>query len=201
MKANRRISWAVFLAVILMVVVTRPHQLSAKAAASVATSGAQWSVQVDKVDPGDVNLASSFQIAIYENLLDELGKTKTFKQVFRSGDRNASEVSDLLILKTTVQKYTPGSETRRAVTTVSGATKLIVRSQLCTRDGHVVLERVVNGNVRFFGSNLRATHNLARNVAKTFEQTSAIGSVSAGRPSAFVFSFAGVAALDSGGEE
>jgi hypothetical protein len=201
MKANRRIPSAVFLVAILMVVVTRPHQLSAKAAAATATSGAQWSVQVDKVAPGDVNLASSFQIAIYENLLDELGKTKTFKQVFRAGDRNADEVPDMLILKTTVQKYTPGSEMRRAVTTVGGATKLNVRSQLCTRDGHVVLERVVNGDVRFFGSNLRATHNLARNVAKTFEESSAIGYVSAGRPAAFVFSFAGLAALDSGPAE
>jgi hypothetical protein len=129
-------------------------------------------VQVVQVDPGDVNLAPSFQLAIYESLLEELGKTKQFKQVLRDGDRNAAEVSDLLILKTTVQKYTAGSETRRAVTTVSGATKLNVRSQLCTRDGQVILERTVDGNVRFLGSNLRATHNLARNVAKTIKQSS-----------------------------
>jgi len=81
----------------------------------------------------------------------------------------------LLILKTTVQKYTAGNETQRAVTTVSGATKLTVRSQLCTRDGRVILERTVNGNVRFLGSNLRATHNLARNVAKTIKQSSLPG--------------------------
>jgi hypothetical protein len=129
-------------------------------------------VQVDKVDPGDVALAPSFQIAIYESLVDELGKTKRFKQVLRDGDRNAGDVSDLLILKTTVQKYSAGSETRRAVTTVSGATKLTVRSQLCARDGHIILERTVNGNVRFMGSNLRATHNLARNVAKAIKQSS-----------------------------
>jgi hypothetical protein len=78
----------------------------------------------------------------------------------------------LLVLKTTVEKYTAGSETRRAVTTVSGATKLTVRSQLLTREGKVVLERTVNGDVRFFGSNLRATHNLARNVAKTLKESS-----------------------------
>ena len=121
---------------------------------------------------GDVNLAPSFQVAIYESLLEELSKTKQFKQVIRYGDRNAADVSDLLILKTTVQKYTPGSETQRAVTTVSGATKLTVHSQLCTRDGQVILERTVNGNVRFMGSNLRATHNLARNVAKTIKRSS-----------------------------
>ncbi len=129
-----------------------------------------WSVQVDKVDPGDVNIEPAFRVAIYENLLVELAKTKQFKQVFRDGDRNASG-PQVLILKTTVQKYTPGSETRRAVTTVSGATKLNVRSQLSTPEGQVVLERVVDGNVRFFGGNLRATHNLARNVAETLKKS------------------------------
>jgi len=125
-----------------------------------------------QIDRGDVNLEPSFQMAIYENLLDELGKTKRFKQVFRDGDRNATNEANLLILKTAVEQYTPGSETRRAVTTVTGATKLSVRSRLCTRDGNIVLEETVHGNVRFLGSNLRATHNLAHNVAKTIKQAS-----------------------------
>jgi hypothetical protein len=41
-----------------------------------------------------------------------------------------------------------------------------VRTRLLTRDGKIVVERTIHGNVRFMGSNLRATHNLARNVAK-----------------------------------
>jgi len=45
-----------------------------------------------------------------------------------------------------------------------------VRSQLVTREGRIVLERTVSGNVRFFGSNLRATRNLARNIAKAIKQ-------------------------------
>jgi hypothetical protein len=131
-----------------------------------------WSVQVDKVDPGDVNLDPAFGVAIYENLLEELAKTNHFNQVFRSGDRNAAGFSALLTLKTAVEKYTPGSETRRAVTTVSGATKLKVRSQLSSPQGQVIWERTVDGDVRFFGSNLRATHNQARNVAKSIKQSS-----------------------------
>ena len=131
----------------------------------------QWSVQVDKVNPGDVIIERSFRDAIYENLLEELAKTKQFKQLYRSGDRNAKDVPRLLILKTTVQAYTPGSETRRAVTTVSGATKLNVRIQLLTPEGHQVLEHVVAGNVRFIGSNLRATHNLAHSVAATLKRS------------------------------
>jgi hypothetical protein len=140
-------------------------------------------VQVDQVDTGNLDISYSFQIAIYENLVFELKKTKQFEQVFRDGDIRAGEFSNLLVLKTTVEKYTPGSETRRAVTTVSGATKLTVRSQLLTREGKVVLERSVNGNVRFFGSNLRATHNLAHNIAKTIKQTSLSGS---GQPPAIL---------------
>ncbi len=170
MKANKKFSLAIVAATAVFFLGQAP-QLPAQTSAA-KSDARQWSVQVDKVDPGDVNIESAFQIAIYENLLVELGKTKQFKQVFRDGDRDAGAAPDLLILKTAVQKYSAGSETRRAVTTVSGATKINVRSQLCTRDGRVVLERVVNGNVRFFGSNLRATHNLARNVAKTIKESS-----------------------------
>jgi hypothetical protein len=131
----------------------------------------QWSVQVDKVNPGNVTIERSFTDATYENLLQELGKTKHFKRVFRSGDRRAKEVPRLLILKTTVQAYTPGSETRRAVTTVSGATKMKVRIQLSTPEGHLVQEHVIEGKVRFIGSNLRTTHNLAHSVAATLKKS------------------------------
>jgi Big-like domain-containing protein len=44
-----------------------------------------------------------------------------------------------------VEKYSPVSETRRAMTTVSGATKLKVHIQLITRNGRVVLDRAVEG--------------------------------------------------------
>ena len=156
----------------ILVVTVVPLQSATVKSSGSGTSTARWSIQVDQVDPGALDLSYSFQVAIYENLLDELKKTKQFQQVFREGDHGASEVPNLLVLKTTVEKYTAGSETRRAVTTVSGATKLTVRSQLLTREGKVVLERTVNGDVRFFGSNMRATHNLARNIAKTIKQSS-----------------------------
>jgi len=171
-------------AVILALPGMLPGQTAAtKSSGGEATSATRWNVQVDQVDTGNLELAYSFQIAIYENLVEELKKTTQFQQVFRDGDLKASAVPNLLVLKTTVEKYTPGSETRRAVTTVSGATKLTVRNQLLTREGRVVLERTVNGDVRFFGSNLRATHNLARNVAKTIKQSSSSGS---GQPTAIL---------------
>jgi len=177
MKANKRVSPFVIAVAIMTMAVAHPPQLSAQTAATELSApgknshSPQWSVQVKMIDPGDVNISASFQIGIYESLLDELSKTKRFEQVLRDGERSSSGVPDLLILRTTVEKYTAGSETQRAATTVSGATKLTVRSQLCTRDGQILFDRTVHGEVLFMGSNLRATHNLARNVAKTIKQS------------------------------
>src|ERR1700722_18164193 len=147
MKTNKKYSLGALAALMILTV----SHLFGQSSAATPPSGhdipaVMRSVQVDQVDPGDVDIEPAFRVAIYENLLVELAKTNQFKQVFRNGDRNASG-PEVLILKTTVQKYTPGSETRRAITTVSGATKLNVRSQLYTREGQVVVERVVDGNV------------------------------------------------------
>jgi len=180
MKSNK-VTLCACLAVIVAVAGASPRELagqtaSEKSSAASGISAPQWSVQIDRVEPGEIQLAYSFQAAIYESLLEELNKTHQFKQVFRAGDRKAGDASNLLVLKETVVKYTPGSETRRAVTTFSGATKLSVRIQLVTREGKIALDHTVNGNVRFFGSNLRATHNLARNVAKVIQQSEWQGS-------------------------
>ena len=131
----------------------------------------KWSVQVDRVDPGATTLDPCFSDAIYENLLRALTKSKQFEHVQRSGDRDANNVSGALVLKTHVEKYSPGSETRRAVTTVAGATKLKVHIQLVTPNGRVVLERDVAGNVRFIGDNLGATNTVANNAAKVLKRS------------------------------
>jgi hypothetical protein len=168
MKLSKIPSLTALAAVVLLIPAAMPSHVLAASSRSVTP---QWTLQVDKVAPGNVDIGPAFRIAIYENLLKELSKTKQFKQVLRTGDRNANSLPDLLILKTTVQSYTAGSETRRATTTIGGATKLKVRSELATRDGHVVLDRELNGNVRFFGDNLRATHNLARHVAEAIKKS------------------------------
>jgi hypothetical protein len=173
MKTNKRSAWIIAVAASVTIVVAFSGRLHGQTAGVKPSDvpAKEWSVQVERIDHGQMDITPSFQIAIYENLLQELNKTKRFKQVLREGDSKAGGVLNLLILKTTVVKYTRGSETERAVTTVSGATKLTVRSQLVTREGRIVLERTVNGNVRFFGSNLRATHNLARNIAKVINES------------------------------
>ena len=176
MNTNKRSAWILSIAASVTIVVAlsgRLHGQTADVKPSDASSGppTEWSVRVERVDPGQLDVTPSFQVAIYENLLQELNKTKRFERVLREGERKSSELPKLLILKTTVVKYTRGSETQRAVTTVSGATKLTVRSQLVTPEGRIVLEHTVNGNVRFFGGNLRATHNLARNIAKVINES------------------------------
>ena len=165
MKTNKT-NLCICMAAIMVVAAVFPGRLnsqtaSIKSADGSSGSGTQWSVEVERVEPGEIKLDYPFQVATYESLL---------------ADRTAGDVPNLLLLKTTVVKYTQGSETRRAVTTFSGATKLSVRSQLVTREGKIVLDRTVNGDVRFFGNNLRATHNLARNIAKMIKESPSLGS-------------------------
>ena len=167
MKASKKSSSIVLVPATLLILASSPSQLFA----GTHPAAGPWDLQVDTVESGDVNIGPDFKVAIYENLLKELAKTKRYERVFRDGDRNANGVHNLLILKTTVESYTPGSEAKRAVTTVAGATKLKVLSKLSTQEGQVVLECSVRGDVRFFGGNLRATHNLAHNVAKAIEQS------------------------------
>ena len=151
----------------------------------------QWSLRVDKVDTGDVSLDPSFESALHRNLLRELAKTKRFKEVILKGDRNSNDVPELLILKMTVHDYASGSETHRATlgdagalgvvaegflrlcgwSAASGVNKLNARIQLYTRDGQLVLDSMVEGDVGFTGDNSRATHNLAHNVAVTLKRS------------------------------
>jgi hypothetical protein len=151
-----------------------------------------WSVQIDRVDSGDVSPDPFLEAEIRKNCLRELIKTKKFKQVLPSDDRNGNDVPDLLILKTTIEECASSRETRRVTlddvgllgvvpglllrcwgrTTASAATKLMVQLRLYTRGGHLVLEDVVRQNVQSIGDTLRATQKLAHNMAIILTQSS-----------------------------
>jgi len=149
-----------------MVILLAVQSLAAsQKSGSTSSEERPWSIQVAQVDSVDVNLDPVFRVAIYENLMAELSKSRAFKAVYRSGDRSADGEKDLLILKVTVRKFQAGSETKRAVTTVAGATKITADFRLETNAGQSVKEDVVHGNVRFVGSNMKATRNLAHGVA------------------------------------
>lgn len=162
----------VFRVSILLLVLATVQSFAASQKPSTADgSNRKWSVQVDEVDSGEVKLDPAFRVAIYEHLVSELEKSNRFETVFRSGDRTAQTRHDLLILKISVRRFQEGSETKRAVTTVAGATKIKAQFRLETPDGKVLKEDLVSANVRFFGDNLRVTRNLARNVASMINKS------------------------------
>jgi hypothetical protein len=51
------------------------------------------------------------------------------------------------------------------VTTVAGATSITVHCQFTGPDAKPILARDVNGKVRFFGGNLKATYDFAKKAA------------------------------------
>jgi hypothetical protein len=151
----------------------------------------QWSLRVDKVGTSGVNLDPSLESGLHKSLLRELAKTKRFKQVLLTDDGNTTEVPDVLTLKMTVQAYAPGSETGRTTLGDTGvlggvaegflrlcrwgaaaaATKLNAHIQLYTRQGRLVLDNVVEGDIGFTSGNSRAARNLAQNVAITLKRS------------------------------
>jgi hypothetical protein len=122
-------------------------------------------IEVLNVQSDEVKLPPEFQMALYEYLIEQITKSGKFQHVYRDGDR-AADVPDLVVLHTIVRGFKEGSARARQVTTVAGATTIKVHLQFSNKDGQTVLERDVQGKVRFFGENLRATYDLAKNVAK-----------------------------------
>lgn len=123
-------------------------------------------IQIVLVDTRDVDVPAEFRYAMYEHIIQQVRKSGTFPKVFRGGDRAADAVPDLVTLHTTVEKFTEGSQTKREVTTVGGATKVDVTTTLTARDGRTLIDQKVSGKVRFFGENLAATNDLAKRIAK-----------------------------------
>ena len=137
--------------------------------ASGQTTGEKISasaIQIEPVESKETALPPEFHVAIYENLIDEVGKTGKFQHVYRSGDRAAAGTPDLLILRTRVEGFKQGSQKQREVTTVAGATTIKTNVQVLTRDGRTVVNRQVEGKVRFFGENLNATGDFAKKTAE-----------------------------------
>lgn len=121
-------------------------------------------IEVEMIQSDELKLPAEFQIALYENLIRQLQK-QGFSKVYRAGDRNATSVTDLVVLHSTVRGFKEGSERTRRITTVAGATSITVHCQFTKTDGTSLLERDVSGKVRFFGGNLKATSDFAKKAA------------------------------------
>ncbi len=136
-----------------------PEHLSGKINASA--------IQVEMIQSDEIKLPAEFQIALYENLVHQIEKQRTFQHVYRDGDRTAASAPDLVVLHSTVRGFKAGSERARHVTTVAGATSITVHCQFTSPDAKPLLARDVNGKVRFFGGNLKATYDFAKKAAHT----------------------------------
>ena len=146
-----------------------PAELAEPQTASEQTTGEKISasaVQIEPVESKEAALPPEFRVAIYENLIYEVGRTGKFQHVYRSGDRAAADAPDLLMVRTRVEGFKQGSQKQREVTTVAGATTIKTNVQVVTRDGRTVVNRQVEGKVRFFGENLNATGDFAKKTAE-----------------------------------
>jgi hypothetical protein len=124
------------------------------------------SIQILMVQSDEVKLPIEFQLALYENLIEQIQKTNKFQHVYRDGDTAASSDTDLVIFHSNVYGFKKGSERKRQVTTVTGATQIKVHCLFTDKAGKSDFAQDVTGNVRFLGGNLRATFDFAKKVAQ-----------------------------------
>ena len=123
-------------------------------------------IQIAMVETGDVQIPAEFRFAIYERLVERVGASGAFHKVYRTGDRDADGIPDLVTLHTKVEGFKEGSQTERELTTVLGATRVDVTASVTARDGKVLMDQKLTGRVRFFGENLGVTNDLAKRIAK-----------------------------------
>jgi len=129
-------------------------------------------VQIDRIDPPtELVVPEDFRIATYENVIREITKTKKFQHVYRDGDSNAASDKNLVIIHLVPEAYKAGSQKQREVTTVKGATSIKMKVQFKSPDGKILMEKDLEGKVRFYGENLRATYDLAKKVAKVVNES------------------------------
>jgi hypothetical protein len=123
-------------------------------------------IQIAMVEAGEISIPAEFRFAVYERLVERVRASGAFQKVYRIGDRTADGVPDLVTLHTKVEGFKEGSQTKRELTTVLGATKVDVTATVTARDGHTLMEQKITGRVRFFGENLGVTNDLAKRITK-----------------------------------
>ncbi len=135
------------------------------------TSPPASAILVEPVDSGDVNIPAEFRLAIYEDIVKKLQASGIYARVFRSGDRRADGIAGLLTLNTEVEKFKAGNQPEREIVTVLGATTVKLDVKLSTRDGAILLDKEVEGKVRFFGENLGVIRDAAKRITEMLRKT------------------------------
>src|SRR5580658_7063430 len=98
-------------------------------------------IQIALVEAGDIQVPAEFRFAVYERLVERVRASGAFQKVYRTGDHAADAVTDLVTLHTKVQGFQEGSQTKRELTTVFGATKVDVAASVTARDGRVLMDQ------------------------------------------------------------
>ena len=153
-----------FVLMALIVGVSSPA-LRGQSSSDAAKKMKAAAIQVMMIESSEIKLPAEFQVALYEDLIAQLEKKSGLK-AYREGDRNANGAADLVILHATVTGFKEGSERKRQVTTVAGATSVTVHCSFTDASGKTLLEQDIQGKVRFFGANLRATYDFAKKTAQ-----------------------------------
>ncbi|MFZ0038389.1 MAG: hypothetical protein WAK91_13255 [Candidatus Acidiferrales bacterium] len=129
-------------------------------------------ILIDPVLDGGVPIPVAFRMATYEDLVERVGRSGLFSEVYRSGDRAAEHNTNLLTLRTAVQEFKEGSQTVREIVVILGETKVALAIRLTRPDGTDVVNQKVAGKVLFFGENLGVTHDVAKRVVKVLRKNS-----------------------------
>jgi hypothetical protein len=161
----KRVFYVLAGAVLLLGTQFKVTEVCAQSAATPLAMKAS-AIQVVMIQSDEIKLPAEFQISLYENLIEQLKKQGGFQHVYRDGDHAADSETDLVVLHSTVRGFKKGSEMARNVTTVAGKTSIDIHCQFNDKAGKNVLEKDLNGKVRFFGGNLRATLDFAKKAAK-----------------------------------
>jgi len=141
-----------------------------KTTGQAATKHTASAIQVMAIQSKEVKLPAQFEMALYENLIEQIERSKRFQHVYRDGDETAAGAPDLVTLSSTVWGFQEGSAMKRQVTTVSGKTSIKVNVQVADRQGKVLVNRDVEGKVRFLGENLRATYDFGKKVVAALDE-------------------------------
>jgi hypothetical protein len=148
--------------------------LLGKPLSSDTNSGQRFSsssIQIQPMDSGDVVMPSEFRVSVYENLITQIQKTGKFQHVYRSGDKDAVAAPDLVTLHLTAQSFKEGSQKKREVVTVAGWSSITLKVHITDHAGQTLVDRDVQGKVRFFGENLNVTYDFSKKVAGIVRDT------------------------------
>jgi hypothetical protein len=146
--------------------------LSTPAHAASTTKGHYRVIEVQRfaISPG-LDFPQDYLVALMEDVVEQLGKSKRFQQVLRQGETPAQANAPALKLTGTITKFKKGNRALRyAVGFGAGKTSVKANVQFIDQaTGEVLFQKDVDGKVWIGfmgGESSGATRGLAKEVAK-----------------------------------